>query len=260
MGLLTDKVVVISGAGSGIGQATAKLLVEEGAKVTITDINQLALENTASHLPKNSDYLAIKADVRDPLDWQQTIQRTLGQWHKLDGLVNNAGIAHQKAIKEMDLAKFQQVLAVNLEGAFLGLKYAHEAMKQNPDGGSIVNISSVLGQLGMANNTAYSASKGGCRLMTKAAAIEFGIANTKIRVNSVHPGAVVTPMLTQEQRQTVLPAIPLGQLAQPLEVAKAIAFLLSDGAKFMTGSEVTVDGGWTSQLPLPQPLDGGTAP
>lgn len=250
MGLLADKVIVVTGAGSGIGKATAIKLSNEGARLTLVDNNPDSLAQTVQLIPSNSNLLAIPFDVRDESAWQQAISATLTKWNKLNGLVNCAGVALRKTIQETSLSEFQDVLAVNLEGSFLGLKHGYLAMRNNKDGGSIVNVSSVLGQLGMAGYCAYSASKGGSRLMTKAAAIEFGMANTLIRVNSVHPGVVATPLVEQENIDQLQQKIPLKKTAQPEDIANSIAFLLADGSSFMTGSEVTVDGGWTCGLPF----------
>ncbi|MCG8670468.1 MAG: SDR family oxidoreductase [Pseudomonadales bacterium] len=255
MGLLQNKTVLVTGAASGIGQATAIKLGAEGAQLVITDIDENGLANTLSQLKEiDAEAIAISFDVRNESKWQQVIAETLRSYKKLDGLVNCAGIVESKPIKESSLEDFQHTLSVNLEGSFLGLKYAHSTMKSNPEGGAIINISSVVGQLGLPGYTSYSASKGGMRLMTKAAAIEFGIANTNIRANSVHPGSVDSPLLsnhlTSDQLSELKESVPLKRLAHTEDIANTIAFLLSDGAKFMTGSEVTVDGGMSCRLAL----------
>lgn len=249
MGLLADKVVMISGAASEIGRATAIKVAQEGACLALLDSNSEGLSDTCQHLPADSQVRTFHMNLRQESAWQNALADTLNEFQRLDGLVNCEATPTQAGIKDMSLTTFQEALATNLEGAFLGLKLGYQAMKTNPNGGAIVNVSSVFGQLGMPGYCAYSAATGGTRLMTKAAAIEFGMANTNIRVNSVHPGALQSQFAE---------SIPAGRIATPEDVANSIAFLLYDGAKFMTGSEVTVDGGWSCQLPPTAESAGGT--
>ena len=252
MSLLQDKAIFISGAGSGIGRATALLAAEQGARLSLGDQNPASLKATAREIETGikprSPVLIHAFDVREEAGWQSAINATLETFGQLDGLVNCAGTAPRTSIRDMPLDAFQDVLAVNLEGSFLGLKYGHQAMKQNARGGAIINMSSILGQRALPEYAAYSAAKGGCRLMTKAAAIEFGMAGSNIRVNSVHPGAINTNMLSDEAAELSRASIPMARTGNPGEVANTIVFLLSDGAAFMTGSEVTIDGGWNCRI------------
>ena len=247
MSLLSDKAIFISGAGSGIGRAAALAAVEQGARLALADKDGALLEETAGHIRERSGPGArvqfYVFDTRHESGWQQAINATLQHYGRLDGLANCAGSMSTGTVRRLSLPEFQEALALNLESTFLGMKYAHQAMKSNPAGGAIINLSSTLGQRALPDYTAYSAAMGGCRLMTKAAAIEFGMAGTNIRVNSVHPGNIehgeAYSGLTTPQNDS----IPLARMGDPREVADTIIFLLSDGAAFMTGSEVTVDGG-----------------
>ena len=178
---------------------------------------------------------------------------TLDRFNKLNGLVNCAGVFMDAAISDLTLEQWRWVMSVNLDGVFLGTKYGAEAMKKS-GGGSIVNFSSVGGLIGTANSSAYNASKGGVRIFSKAAAVEFSKAGHgyNIRVNSVHPGVIQTPMTQPliddpELGKAMVGWTPIGHFGEPLDVAYGVLYLLSDEAKFVTGSELVIDGGWSAQ-------------
>lgn len=253
---VTGKVVLITGAGSGIGQASAIKLAEEGAQVVVCDIDQSGLEATCKQLNPNNLYLSLTLDVTRNDAWKEALTLIIKQFGRLDGLVNCAGIVMQKSIADTTLESFRRIHKVNLEGPFLGIKHCYEAMRTNPEGGSIVNVSSILGQIGMANHIAYSSSKGGLRLLTKAAALEFGATNSKIRVNSIHPGTIWTSMVTDlvgeapETKAMMASMAPLNRVGEPSDIANAVTYLMSDSSRFVTGSELTIDGGTTAGLHL----------
>ena len=196
MDRMKGKVVVVTGAASGLGRGVALLLAKEGAQVVATDINDKAGQTLLSELRDISpDTEFQKQDTSNESGWQTLMDFTLDRFGKLDGLVNCAGVFMDAPISELTLEKWRWVMSVNLDGVFLGTKYGAEAMKKS-GGGSIVNFSSVGGLIGTANSSAYNASKGGVRIFSKAAAVEFSKAGHgyNIRVNSVHPGVIQTPM------------------------------------------------------------------
>lgn len=263
MGRVSGKVAIVTGSATGLGKAQAKLLAKEGAKVVVTDINDSGGKQTAEEIVKGGgEAIFIKHDVTHEKDWEAVIKETLATYGKLDVLVNNAGIVLPKAIEETSLEEWRRVMAVNLDGIFLGTKQAIPAMKDSGRG-SIVNLSSIGGLIGMrAETSSYIASKGGVRLFTKATAIECSkaVQGYNIRVNSVHPGFILTEMLERVMREdaernntTYAEAkqkrellTPLGQLGDPDDVAYAVLYLASDESKFVTGAEFVVDGGFTA--------------
>jgi NAD(P)-dependent dehydrogenase (short-subunit alcohol dehydrogenase family) len=191
----------------------------------------------------------IEHDVTSEAAWTCAIEVTLEAHGRLDVLVNNAGVAFVRALTETTLEEWRALQAVNLDSVFLGTRHAVQAMRLHGDGGSIVNVSSASGLVGAPMSSAYCASKGGVRLFTKAVALEC--AAEGIRVNSVHPGAVRTPIwakvgLTPEDEAGMAGASPMGRMADPEEVADAIVYLASDASRFVTGSELVIDGGYTA--------------
>ena len=196
MDRVKGKVAIVTGAASGLGRAIATLLAKEGASVVATDVNEIGGKETVDLITgKGGESLFVLQDVTREEEWQKLIQMTLDRYGKLDVLVNCAGVFLAASIEETTLEKWRWLMSINMDGVFLGVKYAAQAMKKN-GGGSIINMSSVGGLVGTSNAAAYSASKGGVRLLTKAAAIEFSKAGYDygIRVNSVHPGVIETPM------------------------------------------------------------------
>lgn len=251
MGRVAGKVVLITGAASGLGAADARRLAEEGARVVLTDVNEELGREVASSIP---GALFFKHDVRDEQRWKAVIAETLAHFGRLDVLVNNAGVVVFANVEEISLEQYRFVNAVMSEGTFLGCKHAIPAMKES-GGGSIVNISSVLGLRGASYAMAYCASKGAVRTLTKNVALHCAQQKYNIRCNSVHPGYIDTPMIAprldstvgnMSGRQALEELHPLGRLGQADEVAHMILFLLSDESTFSTGSEFVCDGGLTA--------------
>jgi 3(or 17)beta-hydroxysteroid dehydrogenase len=249
-----DKVAIITGGASGLGEGTASLLAKEGAKVVITDISEANGKKVAEGIKKGGGKaIFIKHDVTSENEWSQVIDKTLAEFGKLDVLVNCAGVLFLKKIEDTSLEEWRWLMAVNLDGVFLGTKYAIKAMKKS-GGGSIVNISSVAGLIGTNDDaSAYHASKGAVRLFTKATAVECSKAgyNYNIRVNSVHPGVIKTPMTAGMFEDKVMLKKQMerhiiGYLGEPLDIAYGVLYLASDESKFVTGAELVIDGGWTA--------------
>jgi 3alpha(or 20beta)-hydroxysteroid dehydrogenase len=240
MARFQDKVVIVSGGARGQGAAEARLLVAEGAKVVIGDVLEAQGRRLADELGQAAVFL--RQDVTEEADWAKAVDaaQTLGGLH---GLVNNAGIFIPRSLMETDAALFERHMRVNQLGCFLGMKAVVDAMERS-GGGSIVNISSVAGLRGSPNAIAYSATKWALRGMTKAAAIE--LAPRGIRVNSVHPGPIDTEMLnvrTREQNQRRVEQAPMKRMGTADEVARLVLFLLAEESGYITGAEVTIDGG-----------------
>jgi 3(or 17)beta-hydroxysteroid dehydrogenase len=247
-----DKVAIVTGAAGGIGRATAALLIDEGARVVLTDVAAQAGAEAAASLGSRASFKAL--DVTDSAQWQAVIGETEAELGGLDVLVNNAGIALMKDIETTSLEEWRHVHAVNLDGVFLGCRYAVDAMKRR-GGGSIVNVSSIAGLIGHHSLAAYCSSKGGVRLLTKSVALHCARRGYNIRCNSVHPSFAATPMIEAmieqardpaKMRDAVTRAAPLGRLAEPIDVARTILFLASDESAFTTGAEFAVDGGATA--------------
>lgn len=243
MGKLDGKVAIITGASQEMGASHAKLFVDEGAKVVITDINEEKGNQVASELGDN--VIFVKQDVSNEDDWRNVVNEAVDKFGQLDILVNNAGITFSKSIFDLTTDDYMKIFKINQLSVFYGMKYAAEKMKDH--GGSIVNISSMNGLV--AGALGYTDTKFAVRGMTKAAAIE--LANYGIRVNSVHPGVISTPMIHQSDNEDLIKefakAIPLKRVAEPEEVSKMVLFLASDDSSYSTGSEFVIDGGMTAQ-------------
>jgi 3alpha(or 20beta)-hydroxysteroid dehydrogenase len=240
MARFDGKVVLISGGARGQGAAEARMLVAEGARVVLGDVRETEGAALAAELGPAAVF--VRHDVTRPEDWANAVAaaEALGGLH---GLVNNAGIYVPKPLMETDLALFERHMRVNQLGCFLGMQAVVPAMERS-GGGSIVNVSSTAGLRGSPNAFAYSATKWALRGMTKAAAVD--LASRSIRVNSVHPGPIDTPMLdvrTPEENRRRLQAVPMRRQGSAAEVARLVLFLLSDDSGYMTGSEVAIDGG-----------------
>jgi 3(or 17)beta-hydroxysteroid dehydrogenase len=260
VGRVEGKVAIVTGAGSGLGAATARLLAREGARVALTDLNPEAAEREAEAIrAAGGEALAHAHDVANEAAWEQIIAHVLTRFGRLDVLVNNAGIvARRTPPDEITLEGWRALMAVNLDGVFLGTKHAIRAMKANrpSSGGSIVNLSSIMGLVSTPTTGAYSASKGGVRLYTKSTALYCARERLGIRVNSVHPGYIRTPMVERILRDAPDPearmrelagAHPVGCLGEPDDIAYGVLYLASDEAKFVTGAELVIDGGYTAQ-------------
>lgn len=243
MGRLSGKVAIITGAAQGMGEAHARLFVREGAKVVLTDVNEERGASLAGELGDAAIFVA--HDVASAAGWAQVVERAQAQFGSVNVLVNNAGvIGPVQGMLDFSEEDFLQVCAVNQLGVFLGMKAVLPAMIA-AGGGSIVNISSIAGMLGTkeSSNAAYCASKWAVRGMSKLVAAQHG--RDGIRVNSVHPGYILTPMMvaaTDESGGGAADAIPLGRMAQPEEVSNVVLFLASDEASFVSGAEHVVDG------------------
>ncbi|CAD2072977.1 3-alpha-(or 20-beta)-hydroxysteroid dehydrogenase [Jeotgalicoccus aerolatus] len=240
---LLDKVAIVTGGASGMGEAHVRRFVEEGAKVVFTDINQDAGSKMAEELGENS--LFVKHDVTDEAGWQAVVEKTEAVFGPVNILVNNAGISMSKSIFDMSLEDYKKIVNINQVSVFLGMKSVLPSM-QKAEGGSIVNISSMNGIVGGA--VGYTDTKFAVRGMTKAAALQVG--HLGIRVNSVHPGVIETPMVTQgdavEQIKEFAKSIPMRRMAQSEEVTNMVLFLASDESSYSTGSEFVIDGGLTA--------------
>lgn len=240
---LLDKVAIVTGGASGMGEAHVRRFVEEGAKVVFTDINQDAGSKMAEELGENS--LFVKHDVTDEAGWQAVVEKTEAVFGPVNILVNNAGISMSKSIFDMSLEDYKKIVNINQVSVFLGMKSVLPSM-QKAEGGSIVNISSMNGIVGGA--VGYTDTKFAVRGMTKAAALQVG--HLGIRVNSVHPGVIETPMVTQgdavKQIKEFAKSIPMRRMAQSKEVTNMVLFLASDESSYSTGSEFVIDGGLTA--------------
>ncbi|MFA5710106.1 SDR family NAD(P)-dependent oxidoreductase [Mycolicibacterium sp.] len=237
-----SKVALVTGAASGIGEATARALVAAGAKVYLGDINEEGAKAAATALGSGAE--AVQLDVTSAQSWDAAVGRITAQSGSLSVLVNNAGIFTPGGLEAIGEAEFQKTFEINALGAFLGMKAVVESMK-SAGGGSIVNVSSSAGLVGVKDAIAYSASKWAVRGLSRSAALD--LAPYSIRVNSVHPGIVETPIFTgfpREALDMMTAALPQPRLGNPEEIAAMIAFLASDQASFCTGAEYTVDGGY----------------
>ena len=256
---LQGKTALITGAGSGIGQATATLFAAEGARVAVTDLDGGQADAVATRIREEcGECFARVLDVRVEADWAAAIAELTDRWGGLNVLVANAGVSFARPIWEMSLEEWRSVHAVNLDGVFLGTKHAIRAMKAQGRGGSIVIVSSASGVKASAGASAYCSSKAGVRQFAKAVALEC--APDGIRVNTVVPAGVVTAMwermpffdeLRRERGdaaawQSLAASTPLARFARPAEIAAGILFLSSDDASYMTGSDLVIDGGYTA--------------
>ena len=246
---LAGKVALISGGARGQGEAEARLFAKEGAKVVLGDILSEAGQKVAADINAQGGHATfVRLDVTQEADWQQAVDTTVRTYGKLNILVNNAGIFRTEGVEATSLALWNQVIAVNQTGVWLGMKYAIPALRK-AGGGSIVNISSGAGIIGSGFAAAYHGTKGAVRILTKTAAIEY--AKEGIRINSVHPGVVDTEMIrgsmNQEGMQAVTRAHPLGRMGTAEDIAYGVLYLASDEASFVTGAELVIDGGYTAQ-------------
>lgn len=250
-GRLEGRTALVTGAGSGIGRATALLLASEGAHVVATDIDAGAAEETAAGAGGSMTVLA--HDVTDAGDWERAVAAAAGADGGLSILVNNAGIAPKATIEQETLEGWRRVHEVCLDSVYLGCHAALPAMAAG-GGGSIVNISSVAALRGVAVYAAYCSAKAGVHMVTKTIALHCGRRGYNIRANSVHPGPIDTPILDPDRERfgqraidARAEAIPLGRIGRPEEVAQCVAFLASDDSSFVNGTELVVDGGFCAK-------------
>lgn len=262
---LSGKVALVTGAGRGIGAQIAGTLAAAGARVMATDIDGAgAAATVAAIVQAGGTARSAAQDVTQEPAWEDIVAQTVSQLGGLDVLVNNAGIESMSFVADTSLEAFRRIMAVNVEGVFLGIKHAVRAMRPGGAagrGGSIVNLSSVAGLVGSPGLSAYCASKGAVRLLTKATAVECGALKLGIRVNSVHPGIVRTDMgasvISGMARLGLVPDAataeglvqmmhPIGT-CEPIDVARAVLFLASDASRRTTGAELLVDGGMAAQ-------------
>jgi len=243
---LRSRVAFVTGGGSGIGAATSLMFASQGVKVAVVDVNHEDAEGISQRIERlGGEAIAIAADIAKPEQVQSAVLKTVEKFHRLDIAVNNAGIGGDQA-ETSDLAvdSWRRVNSINLDGVFYCMKYEIPEMLKN-GGGSIINISSILGQVGFARASAYVAAKHGVVGLTQAAAIEYG--PRKIRVNAVGPGFIRTPILSglsEEMLKSMAQLHALKRIGEPDEVAALITFLASSEASFITGSYYAVDGGY----------------
>ena len=264
MNRLDGKIALISGAGRGIGAATAKLMVEAGAKVIIGDIIEKQGRELAENLGPNASF--VRLDVTMEEDWERAVDLAQSSFGGLDILANNAGLFLGRDFSDVSLEDWNRLVSVNMTGVWLGTKVATEALAErgaaSPQGSAIINTASIAGLVGSELDPLYSMTKGGVTLFTKSTALNFSRKGYKIRVNSVHPGVIITDMGEQtfvsrakqfgtndveRSKQTALAAHPIGRLGVPADIANGIVFLASDDSGFMTGSGLVIDGGLTAR-------------
>lgn len=253
-GRVAGKVAFVTGGASGLGFAAAKLMTAEGARVAITDIQKDKGEAAARAI--GGDTLFIEHDVSSESSWTVAIDRAMERFGKINVMVNSAGIAAPDgSIEQMSLKHFKRMMAVNVEGTFLGCQNAVRVMKNNGEKNSIVNISSVAGLVSGWQMVCYSPSKAAVRLLTKSVALHCARAGYEIRCNSVHPAFIDTPMVQsgiaadtdpEKARKRLVRMVPMGRIGEPQDIGYMILYLASDESKFTTGAEMVVDGGCTA--------------
>ncbi|MGY4690942.1 SDR family NAD(P)-dependent oxidoreductase [Salibacterium sp. K-3] len=251
MNRLKGKTAVITGAASGMGEAMAALFAEEGAVVVAADIQLNVLQNKVKQMKGNDGrVIAVSLDVTSEQSWEDVVHQTMEHFGQIDILVNNAGITSKnREVHHVTLEEWETVMNVNATGVYLGMRYVVNSMLENGNPGSIVNVSSIAGLVGSSSSTVYTAAKGAVRSLTKNAAWTY--AENRIRVNSIHPGFVETPMIeglleNEELHSMIHEKTPLPYLGEPKDIAYGALYLASDESKFMTGSELVIDGGYVA--------------
>ncbi|BBD99750.1 3-oxoacyl-ACP reductase [Sphingobium amiense] len=251
---LSGKVALVTGAASagGLGFAGASIMAAQGASIFLTDLDGAAVEARAADLrAAGHKAVAMAQDVTDEAQWDAVRDAVLAEYGRIDILVNNAGIAVLRHMSEITAAEWHRQISVNLDSVFLGTRMAMAQMRAQGGGGSIINLSSVAGLIGLPGCGAYGASKGGVRLFTKSVALE--VAADNIRINSIHPGMIMTDMQkvaiadNKDVYDQLVAVIPMGRLGEPKDIGNMVAFLASDEARYITGAEFTVDGGMVAQ-------------
>ena len=251
MGRLDGKVALISGGARGQGATEARLFAQEGAMVVIGDVLDAEGTRVAAEIAEaQGDALYVHLDVTNEEDWRDAVEGAVSRFGKLNVLVNNAAIWRRGRVEDTTVEDWDAILDVNAKGVFLGTKLAIGEMRK-AGGGSIINISSIAGLVGGSRSTAYTASKGAVRLLTKATAVQYG--KEGIRANSIHPGPTDTAMIhevwqgDEQTREESIANIVLGRVGTPEDIAYGALFLASDESSFMTGSELVIDGGITAR-------------
>jgi NAD(P)-dependent dehydrogenase (short-subunit alcohol dehydrogenase family) len=266
MGRVEAKVAIVTGAGSGIGRAGAIALAREGARVVATDLAPAAAEETAAAIRgSGGTAIALAHDVGEETQWAAVIDATRAEFGRLDVLVNNAGISGKGSLADTAPEDWRALMRVNLDGVYLGTRAAiaamHPAGTERDRFASIIMISSILGLVGGVRSAPYSASKGAVRFFAKSVALECAARGHKVRVNSIHPGYIDTPLLAAVlerragqdgsdvagQRSDLVKLHPIGRLGTPEDIAAGIVFLASDESSFITGAELIIDGGYTAR-------------
>jgi NAD(P)-dependent dehydrogenase (short-subunit alcohol dehydrogenase family) len=258
---LIGKVAIVTGAGSGIGRASAIAFAQEGAKVVVTDIDVEGGQKTASRIAsKGSDVIFGQVDVARAADVKRVVDDTVARWGRIDILFNNAGVVLVKPLEEMTEAEWDRVMAINVKGAFLAIKHVVPHMRRN-GGGAILNTGSVGSFTGQLATPVYSASKGAIALLTKSLALDYG--RDRIRVNCICPGITDTPMLREhmghgaegeERIHARLSRVPTGEILRPEDIARAAVYLVSDDSAGVTGVLHVVDGGMLAAAEYDVPL------
>ena len=253
-GRLEGRVALVTGAAKGIGTACARWLVDEGAPVALTDIDEAGGAALAAELESaGGKTMFVTLDVTREADWEIGVAAVVERFGGLDVLVNNAGIAVVEPVQTTTLEEWRRIMAVNADGVFLGTKHAMRVMRK---GGSIINISSILGITSVEALSAYSATKGAVRLFSKGAALDGARDGKEIRVNSIHPGYIHTEMMEATcyrdygSLEAGLEALgklhPIGRVGKPEDIANGVVFLASTESSFITGTELVIDGGYTA--------------
>jgi NAD(P)-dependent dehydrogenase (short-subunit alcohol dehydrogenase family) len=254
MARVEGKVALVTGGGSGIGRACCLRLAEEGARVAVTDISEERGQETVGQIEDaGGEGLFLRHDVAQEDQWVLAVGRARETYGGVDVLVNNAGLYLIKPLAETTVEEWDDLMAVNVWGVFLGMKHTAPLMSER--GGSIINLSSVAGLMGVAGHALYGASKGAVRIMTKDVAMEY--ASSQVRVNSVHPGYINTGMaeygasVAGTDIEGLGQLYPLRRIGEPNDVANTVLFLASDEAKYLTGAEFVVDGGGSAGIVVP---------
>ncbi len=254
---VAGKIALITGGAKGIGAATAKLLASEGARLMITDLDEKGGKSVVTAIRKaGGEAQFLLHDVCSEKEWQRVIKACIAAYGGLNIVVNNAGIGIAGTAEDTSLEDWHKVMSVNMDGVFLGTKHAIRAMKKNRVANSIVNISSIEGIIAEAGLAAYNASKAAVRNFTKSAALHCAASGYKIRVNSVHPGYIWTPLIechlkklgnARKLRKEIDALHPIGHMGEPDDIAYGVLYLASDESKFVTGSELVIDGGYIAR-------------
>lgn len=244
MGRVEGKVVLITGAASGVGKENALLLAREGARVVLTDVNIEGVQAVAAEIGNTA--LALRHDIASEDDWKKTLSATLEKFGRLDVLVNNAAILAMGTIEDTSLEAWQKIQRINADGYFLGCKYGVSAMKDH--GGTIINMASLAALSGMGHFCAYSASKGSVTALTRSVAAHCKQHGYKIRCNSIHPDGILTPMVANlmtdvDPAAMIAKGDPMARMCLPQDIANLVLFLASDESRFINGAELRIDNG-----------------